>query len=488
MILRLASLCIALLLVLACGTTASLRPQGAGLSERFLAALNTKDKAALKAFLESDFDRAMPSDQRVERLWPLVEQGAPFKIVKVVDDTPQMHRAIIEDKSGERLGLTLMLNGNPPKISRLMLGGPEALNAPPPKDYTGWKSVGTLAADLRRDTTVPALGIAVWREGAALEVAVDGVRRVGETAPVTANDVWHVGSIGKSITSTLIGRLTEMGKLRWDMTLKEALPGVPMKPGYEKVTLEQIMHHRGGIPRDMNFTGVQVMTICGNEKDPTKVRGRYIRDILGRDPIAAPGERFAYSNAGYALLGHIAETKMGKPYEQLVRELVFAPLGMKASQVGEVNLPAGRPSGHVPDGKGWKPHKLGGQLGMMIAPAGDIWCSLGDLARFCRAHLDGLRGRNGLLKSATVKRLHEGTPEDPGGPIYACGWSVGPLPETSVRHGHNGSNGTFRAEMALFVEQGLVAVSIVNSGGEAEPSPSLQAVMAVAKRYAPAKR
>ena len=108
-----------------------------------------------------------------------------------------------------------------------------------------------------------------------------------------------------------------------------------------------------------------------------------------------------------------------------------------------------------------------------------------DLARFGRAHLDGLNGRASFLKPETFKVLNTGMPEGPGGNDYACGWVIGALPGTQMAHGHNGSNGTMVAELYLFPQSDLVVASVMNRGGEAQPSPPLQLVLAVAQRYAP---
>ena len=114
-----------------------------------------------------------------------------------------------------------------------------------------------------------------------------------------------------------------------------------------------------------------------------------------------------------------------------------------------------------------------------------MYMSLADLVTYGRAHLDGLRGKDSLLKAATIQRLHQGIPE--GGPMgrkYACGWGIEQFPGIELAHTHNGSNGTMRAQLAMFPKAGLVVASFVNCGGESEPSPPLQAVLAVAKRYA----
>jgi len=329
------------------------------------------------------------------------------------------------------------------------------------------------------------MGIAVVRNGVT-EVAVTGVRNVTSKDAVLPEDIWSVGSIGKSICSSVIGKLIEQRKLAWEETLVKALPGTPMNPAYGGVTLDQIMHHRGGIPEDLGFSRQEVQRIVGDAKTPSAIRDRYARDILKRKPAASPNSRFVYSNAGYALLSHIAEVATGKPYELLVRELVFKPLALTHSYIGGDILPKGRPSGHVDRPNGLTPENMSGPMESMFAGAGGgIFMSVGDLAKFGQAHLAGLRGHNGFLAAATISRLHHGLPEQPGSERqYACGWGIESLPGVEPFHGHNGSNGTMRVQLAIFPRANLVVAAAVNRGGDDEPAPGLEAVLAIASRYA----
>ena len=449
----------------------------------FIEALNSKDQIKIKAFVDAHFGPAPKGVDWSTRLTGFARDAAPLKVIKLAKATPDLQRALIEGKNG-RLTLSLMTRDG--IVGGVMLNDPESFDAPPAKNYAGWTDLAKLNSDIMKDTGAPGLGIAILRTGAEPEIVVDGVRSLGKSQRVLPADIWHIGSIGKSMTSTLIGTLIEEGKLKWDTTLQEALPGIKMNPGFRGVTLEQIMHHRGGIPRDSTFEQRDVDRICGNETDATRIRARYAADILGRPPIGKPGEKFAYSNAGYALLGFIAERTTGKSYERLMHDRVFGPLGMKSAITGADPVPIDRIHGHAKGVFGLGPQDLGGKLGILIAPAGNTMCSLADLGRFAKAHLAGLKGRKGLLRPDTVNRLHAAIPEEEGGPGYACGWSVGPMLGTASRHGHNGSNGTFMAELAIFPDQELIVISIANFAG-GDPSAPLQAVQAVARRFAPNK-
>ncbi|MBI1756467.1 MAG: beta-lactamase family protein [Fimbriimonas ginsengisoli] len=465
-------------------------PQGASDADKLfhglIEALNGNDSAKLKAFVGANFTDEVPLEQRLARIGGLIEQGAPFEILKVLDQSPGRYRALVRDKHGDEVEFGIELTADtPPKIRRIMVRPVGDEGDVAPKDYSGWTDLARLADEIRKDRNAPALGIAVIHDGKAATVA-RGVRELGKPDEVGPDEPWSIGSIGKPICSTIIGKLIEAGKLRWDTTLGEALGDFPMDDGYRGVTLEQIMHHRGGIPQDMGFSGATVERIVAGATDPLKVRENYARAILSRKPISKAGTSFAYSNAGYALLAIVAERTLGKPYEQLVREIVFEPLGLRHSFVGTSTLPEARPNGHVPGPSGkLEPRFLTGPLEtMLVGAGGGMWMSVGDLAAFGAEHLKGLKGQDGLLKATTVERLHRGEPEPGGDRAYACGWSVQEGPVLGPIHGHNGSNGTFRAELGVFPKLNLAVASITNRGGESDPSPTLQAVMAVARHYA----
>lgn len=424
-----------------------------------------------------------------ERVDRMTRPDVPFKVVKITEDTPMLVRARIENKRGEPLGLSLVLDGkHPAKIIGIRLQDVESLDYPFPKEYPNWTSVSDLVRSIRSDTKSPALILGVAKANEPADVAVDGVRILGSDAPARLDDLWHIGSITKSMTATLIGRLIEKKRLGWDTTLATLLPDYKLNDQQKKITIHQLMRHRSGLPRDLGFTRAMVEKIVGEEKDPVKVRERYIRDVLSRPLLHEPGKAFAYSNAGYTLLGFIAERTEKVPFEALMDREVFIPLGMKRTFVGSAGVPSERTRGHL-TGNPPTAHEVDEDLQRMLVPAGNVWISIQDLLTYGKAHMAGLRGKDGFLRAATIRKLHAALPEDEGDEGgYASGWSVGPLPGTALRHGHNGSNGTFVAELAIYPDQELVIASIANRGYPVEPSPALQAVLAVARNLAPAKR
>ena len=103
---------------------------------------------------------------------------------------------------------------------------------------------------IRKKYDLPALALIVVKDGKICERDAVGLRKIGETTPVTTNDIFHIGSCTKPMTATLAGILIEDGKLRWNTTIAEVFPELKgkMDKQYETVTLEQLLQHRGGVP------------------------------------------------------------------------------------------------------------------------------------------------------------------------------------------------------------------------------------------------
>src|SRR5208283_5438602 len=91
---------------------------------------------------------------------------------------------------------------------------------------------------IRKKHDLPALAVVVVKDGQICDRAAVGIRKSGESTPVTTNDVFHIGSCTKSMTATLTARLIEDGKLRWDTTIADVFPELmgKMDKQYEGVT------------------------------------------------------------------------------------------------------------------------------------------------------------------------------------------------------------------------------------------------------------
>lgn len=455
-------------------------------------ALNTKDKAKIQQFLEQNLApealKQRPADQRAERMMMAANDLAPISVLEVLDEDETWIVALIKPGLALRLDAENTLEK---LILGIRIGDPESMKdaGKPPKEYTNWKSLDELAEQVRVDAEAPALVIGRARLTGEVEVGVAGRRAANAPENAEKSDMWLVGSIGKSMTATLIGKLIEEGLLDWDTTLAQALPDVPMLEEHKAVTIEQLLQHRSGLIQAMGFRRADVEAVAGNLTDRGAIRASYAKHVLNQPGIAKPTERFAYSNAGYSILSHIAERVGKKPFEELLAEKVFKPFGMASARiapVGSDGMPGskGQPSGHVMGPQGALPRIMGDKelSAMMAGAGGGVACTMEDLLNYGLIHLKGLRGEDGPLKSATFRRLHTPRYAKQGEEPYASGWSVLQGFPGGPAQWHNGSDGTMRADLALYVEKGLVVAAVLNRGGESEPSPALLACLAMAVR------
>jgi CubicO group peptidase (beta-lactamase class C family) len=140
---------------------------------------------------------------------------------------------------------------------------------------------------------------------------------------ITPGTRFCIGSMGKMFTAVAVGQLVERGALAFTDTLGRHLDGFPPAIA-DAVTLHQLLTHTSGMG-DI-FDGGPV-----TEENHTLAA---LLDHIRTAPLQfAPGSSFSYSNAGFVVLGAVVERVAGRPYAEHVRERVFGPAGMTATEV-----------------------------------------------------------------------------------------------------------------------------------------------------------
>jgi CubicO group peptidase (beta-lactamase class C family) len=318
----------------------------------------------------------------------------------------------------------------------------------------------TLAALINRARTtgtLPAVGGATFASSGTPEIVVVGQRKLGVETDVTAADLWHIGSISKSFTSTLVARYVERKELSWTSTMKEL---VGERAGaFGDVTIEHLLGHRAGIPA--NITPAIMGPASQGGPAVVELRRRLLTETFKGTPTGAPGAVFLYSNLGYVIAASILEERTGKPWEELIRAEVLDPLGLRSAGMGAPGVTAEltQPRGHR---NGTTPVEPGpfADNAPYLGPAGRLHMSLADLARWGQEHLRGERGQDGiLLKAETMARMHQSLP---GGP-YALGWVTEQRGDRRIIW-HNGSNTMWYAILMLdpAADRGIV---LTTNGG-----------------------
>ncbi len=139
-----------------------------------------------------------------------------------------------------------------------------------------------------------------------------------------APDTKHrLGSITKQFTAMLIMQLVAEGKLDLQATISQYLPEYSKVNG-DKITIHQLLTHTSGTP---NYTSFPTFfkELSRDPYTPTEM----VRLFADSTLTFTPGEKFAYSNSGYIVLGAIIEAVTGKSYETVLQEKILDPLNMK---------------------------------------------------------------------------------------------------------------------------------------------------------------
>ncbi|MFB7497320.1 serine hydrolase domain-containing protein [Streptomyces sp. NPDC056161] len=259
---------------------------------------------------------------------------------------------------------------------------------------------------------------------------------------------YRIGSITKTFTAVLVLRLRDEGVLDLGDPLEKHLPGT----GAGEATIAELLAHTGGLAAESPSPWW--------ERTPGALRPE-LSDVLGEKPLVHPvGRLHHYSNPGYTLLGALVEEVRGAPWEEVLRWEVLEPLGLDRT--------SGRP--RAPHAGGWAVHPWADallpepveDLGRM-APAGQLWSTTGDLARFA---VFLARGDERVLSADSVREMR--TPAAPAEAAdVADGITYGLGMQIQYRHGrllvgHSGSLPGFLANLTISVADDMAAVVLAN--------------------------
>jgi CubicO group peptidase (beta-lactamase class C family) len=336
---------------------------------------------------------------------------------------------------------------------------------------------------IRSDNQLPALVAVLVHDGEIVEMAATGRRAVGFDELVTADDVWHVGSLTKAMTATLAPVLVERGDLSWDTTIGAVFPELvgTMNEEYEDVRLEELLYHTAALPVDV-LRAPSWASLRADTAAMTVQRYRFAVELLGMSSEGERGE-FQYSNAGYIVAGAMLERVTGLGWEELLAVEMFVPLGMGSCGFGAPgDSSRDEPWGHRGKAGSWLPVEPGPYADnpLVLGPAGTVHCSGADYARYMIEQLAGAAGVDGLVSAASFQVLH--TP--PAGSVYAMGWGVGARGWAGGRVlNHHGSNTMWWASVWLAPERGLGLFAAVNAGGDDAFKGADAAVAALIARF-----
>ncbi|HTD74113.1 MAG TPA: serine hydrolase [Steroidobacteraceae bacterium] len=309
-----------------------------------------------------------------------------------------------------------------------------------------------------KDRGVPSVSIALVRGDSIVWKAAFGYANVRTKTPATTDTLYSTGSTFKSATATALMQLAEQGKFKLDQPVNKYLGDVQVQDRLQAekpVTFRHMLSHWSGLT-----AGAVTKPLWGRElpKSLEKMVG-------GLYSVRPPETKWEYNNFAYGMAGLLIEKISGQEYEKYMVEHVLAPLGVTTphpvypspEMVEVMALP------YEPGGPNGKPQPVE-QVHFDVYPAGDIYLTAEDMARFLAMHLNGgmFRGKR-ILSEASVNAMHE--PQFGG--TYAFGFSVRKDPNGHTIINHNGGIPGQSSYMAGDLDAKVGVYFMSNSGAPA---------------------
>lgn len=289
---------------------------------------------------------------------------------------------------------------------------------------------------------------------------------VGKTAwdrgaPVTADTLFGIGSLTKSMTATAVLQLRERGSIELDRPVQDYVDwfGVADPEYSRRITVRHLLNQTSGL-------GNGAWRVALDDPSLHASLERTVRALVKCPPIAAPGATWAYSNAGFAAAGFVIEAVSGTPYAEFIARNIFGPAGMGRSTL---DIERAERLGYA------RPQQLrvGRRVEVPIrvdpsfAPAGlALYSSANDMASYLIAQRSGA-----LLDPASTAEAWRGQAEPPiagMGQRYGLGWMISEFHGRKLVFHHGGTEG-HSAAMCLVPEEG---VGVVLLAGIASTEPT----------------
>ncbi|WP_033818144.1 serine hydrolase [Kitasatospora sp. MBT63] len=314
-------------------------------------------------------------------------------------------------------------------------------------------------ATVQAEGRTPSLVGAVVRDGRTVWTGARGM--IDDHAP-TPDVQYRIGSITKTFAAVLVLRLRDEGLLDLADPLERHLPGTAAGDA----TVAQLLSHTAGLAAETPGPWW--------ERTEGTLRPE-LADLLDEQPLRHPrGRRFHYSNPGYALLGALVERLRGAPWGDVLAREVLDPLGLTRTSL----LP------RAPHAGGFAVHPWADVMlpepltdtGRM-APAGQLWSTAADLARWAAFLADG---DPRVLAAETRAEMRR--PAAPAEEDWSAGYGLGlqlRRRDGGLLFGHTGSMPGFRAGLWVGEREGVAAVALANSTS-GTPSPAALAADLIA--------
>jgi CubicO group peptidase (beta-lactamase class C family) len=289
---------------------------------------------------------------------------------------------------------------------------------------------------------IPAVSVAVVKNGKTVLAEGYGLANVELNVPAKADTVFKIGSVSKQFLATGIMLLVQQGRVTLDDKISKYLDGTPETWGV--ITVRHLLTHTSGIVREApGFDPFKV------QSDADVIKTAYPLPLRFQ-----PGEKWEYCNVGYFILAEIIRKTSGKPWEDFLKEQVFAPLEMNATRTTTIaEIIPNRANAYflrndkLQNTDNWP----------ALRPSGAFISTVLDLAKWEAAlSTDKILKQSDRAQMWTPVTLNSGKKYP-----YGFGWAVDDLRGVSTVS-HGGTLTGFRSQYSRFPEQGLTVIVLTN--------------------------
>ena len=233
-----------------------------------------------------------------------------------------------------------------------------------------------------------------------------GLANRSDNLPNRLNTRFGIASGGKIFTATAILQLVSEGLLTLNQPLSEVISDLP--PNLDKtITIEQLLTHTSGIPDYFDEESESDYEICWKQKPVYLMRtpADFLDFINGKPMKFSPGERFAYSNMGFVLLGWVIEKITEKRFQEYIEEKIFGPAWMRSSgYFSSDKLPESCATGYIlEDDNNWRANIF--SIPVVGHGDGGVYTTAADIGRFWKALLGKTYFNEELLRKMTTTHV-----------------------------------------------------------------------------------
>jgi len=326
------------------------------------------------------------------------------------------------------------------------------------------KPFDDLLLSFMQENKIPGASLALAKSGHLLYFRAFGYANKEQNEPTQPNSLFRIASVSKPLTAVAILQLIEQNKLKltdkpFQILNLQPPEGRQFNPQLNEITIYHLLTHTAGFDRDKSFDPMFRPIAIARllNADPPATPEHIIRYMLARPLDFIPGEKYAYSNFGYCVLGRVIEKITGQSYESYVQQHVLLPLGITTMRIGH-SLQSQRFPNEVtyytqknstaaavlgPDYGKRVPLPYGAWYHEALDAHGGWIATADDLARFGAAFEDPEHCK--LLNKYSIQSMFSRPPGLPGyttdgkpkPSYYALGWSVRPA-GSGLTTWHNG--------------------------------------------------